>query len=119
MIRRLERSGGDVLGYEVGDELSEAELEAILEDIETTIAEEGAVQILVHMPDVPRPDLDALDEDIGFWLEHGDDIGRYAVVGDSRLLEWVTDVEDHLTSIDLRYFDEDEMDEAWDWLESA
>lgn len=115
MYEKLDRSEGRVVGYEVRDELTEEELEEILLDLEEVIIEEGSVRILVHVPSFPSPDLDALDEDIGFWLEHGDDIDQYAIVGDSKLVEWVTELEDRLTDIDLQYFEE--LDEAWAWLE--
>ncbi|MFB6087679.1 MAG: STAS/SEC14 domain-containing protein [Haloarculaceae archaeon] len=117
MYEKLDRSSGRVLGYEVRDELTESQLESVLQDIERVIVEHGSARVLVYMPTVPRPDLDALDEDVGFWLEHGDDIERYAIVGDSRLLEWVTGLEDRVSGIDFRYFDESELDEAWAWLE--
>ncbi|MFC7199638.1 STAS/SEC14 domain-containing protein [Halospeciosus flavus] len=119
MYEKLDRSEGRVVGYEVRDELTEEELEEILLDLEEVIIEEGSVRILVHVPSFPSPDLDALDEDIGFWLEHGDDIDRYAIVGDSKLVEWVTELEDRLTDIDLQYFEEEDLDEAWAWLEDS
>ncbi len=116
MYEQLDRSGGRVVGYEVRDELSEEDVEAMLQDIEETIHEEGSARVLVYMPTVPVPDLDALDEDIGFWLQHGDDLEKYAVVGDNRLLEWVTDLEDRVTDVDLEYFGAADLDDAWAWL---
>ncbi|MCD2198867.1 MULTISPECIES: STAS/SEC14 domain-containing protein [unclassified Halobacterium] len=116
MYEKLDRSGGRVVGYQVRDELSEEDVEAMLQDIEETIHEEGSARVLVYMPTVPVPDLDALDEDIGFWLHHGDDLEKYAVVGDNRLLEWVTDLEDRVTDVDLEYFGAADLDDAWEWL---
>jgi hypothetical protein len=116
MYEKLDRSGGRVVGYKVRDELSEDDVEAMLQDIEETILEEGSARVLVYMPTVPVPDLDALDEDIGFWLQHGDDLEKYTVVGDNRLLEWVTDLEDRVTGVDLEYFGAADLDDAWEWL---
>jgi len=117
MYEKLDRSHGAVRGYEVRDELSEADLEAIVADLEETIHEEGAVRVLVAMPSVPTPELDALDEDLGFWLEHSDDIEKYAVVGDSTLVEWASSAGDLVSSIDIEHFEADERDDAWAWLE--
>jgi len=116
MYQKLEPSGGRVLGYELGDELTESELEKILAEMEQVIIEEGSVRLLLHVPDYPSIDLDMLDEDIGFWLHHGDDVERYAIVGDSDLIGWVVELEDRLTGTDLEYFEEDEFDEAWAWV---
>ncbi|QDX41432.1 STAS/SEC14 domain-containing protein [Salarchaeum sp. JOR-1] len=118
MHEKLDRSHGNVLGYEVRDELGEDDLAAILEDFEETIREEGSVRVLVEMPSVPTPQLDALDEDVGFWLEHGDDIEKYAVVGDSTLVEWATAAGDRVSSIDIRHFDAGDIDDAWAWVDA-
>ncbi|MGB9964636.1 STAS/SEC14 domain-containing protein [Halobacterium sp. CBA1126] len=116
MYEKLDRSSGRVVGYRVRDELSEADVEAMLEDVGETIREEGSARVLVYMPTVPVPDVDALDEDVGFWLQHGDDVEKYAVVGDNRLLEWVTGLEDRVTGVDFEYFDAADLDDAWAWL---
>ncbi|GAA0657166.1 SpoIIAA family protein [Salarchaeum japonicum] len=118
MYEKLDRSHGNVLGYEVRDELNEDDLDAMLAELEETIRAEGSVRVLVAMPSVPTPELDALDEDLGFWLEHGDDIEKYAVVGDSTLVEWATDAGDLVSSIDIEHFDADDREAAWEWLEN-
>jgi hypothetical protein len=116
MYEKLDRSGDGVLGYRVSDRITEEELEAILQELETTVAERGDVDLLVHVESFPTPDLDALDEDIGFWLEHGDDIGRYAVVGDSSIMKWATKAGDKAADADVQYFETEALDHAWDWV---
>lgn len=116
MYVKLDESGGDAIGFRVEGELTEDQLSAILTDIEGVIAEYGSANLLVHMPRTPHPDLDALDDDLGFWLQHSDDLGRYAVVGDSALLEWATEFGDHVTDVDCRYFEADDIDDAWAWV---
>lgn len=93
MYRELPQSGDGVVGFEVQDRSTGDEVAAMLARLESVIAERGSVRLLVLMPEIP-PDLDALDEDLGFWPEQGEDIERYTVVGDSSLLEWATEVAD-------------------------
>lgn len=119
MYEKLDRSGDGVLGYRVRDEVTESDLKQILQELETTIAEEGRVDLLVHVESFPNPELEALDEDLGFWLEHGDDIGRYAVVGESTLMKWATKAGDKATDTDVRYFEEADLEDAWDWVAAA
>lgn len=116
MYERLPHSEDDVVGFEVRGEITEAELEEMLTELESVIAEHGSVNLLVYMPSIPRPELDALDEDLGFWLRHGEDIDRYAVVGESDLLEWVTKAGDRVSSPTCKYFATDERAAAWNWL---
>lgn len=117
MYECLDQSHGDVIGYEIAGDLTEAEFEEVLEEVEETIIEEGSVRLLVYVPEFPSIDFDLIDEDIGFWLTHGDDIERYAVVGDSTLMEWAVEFEDRLSDIDMEYFEEDELGDAWEWID--
>lgn len=116
MYENLDESEGTVQGYEIRDEISEEEIEELLYELEEVIHEEGEVRVLVHVPTFPSFEVEALDEDLGFWFLHGDDIERYAVVGDSKLMEWVVALEDRFVDIDIRYFDGEEIDDAWEWL---
>lgn len=119
MYEKLDRSGDGTLGYRVENKISEAELEQIVRDLEVAVAEEGEVDLLVHVESFPKPELDALEEDLAFWREHGENIGRYAVVGDGTLMKWATKLGDKATDADVQYFEESELDEAWDWLEGS
>lgn len=116
MYEKLDGSGGRVLGYEIRDRISEAELREILREMEEVIHEEGAVSVLVHVPTFPSFDPAALDDDLGFWLQHRQDLERYAVVGDSRLVEWATELGDRLVDTEVRYFEGDDLDDAWAWV---
>lgn len=117
MYEKLDRSGDGTLGYRVRDEISEADLEKIVRDLDVAIAEQGEVDLLVHVESFPKPELDALEEDLAFWREHGDDIGRYAVVADSTLLKWATKLGDKATEADVRYFEAADIEDAWNWVD--
>ena len=112
MYRKLPRSDENVLGYEIQEVLTEDQLDEILTEIEEIIADNGSVRLLVSMPSVPYPDIKAIDEDLGFWLRHSNSINRYAVVGESPLLEWSSDVADRMTEPDIEYFERTEIDDA-------
>ena len=117
MYEKLSRSGENVLGYEVREVLTEDQLEEILSEIEERIAEHGSVRLLVSMPSVPYPDVKAVDDDLGFWLRHSENIDRYAVVGESPLLEWSSEIADRVTEPEIEYFEQADIGEAWDWVE--
>lgn len=48
---------------------------------------------------------DYATDDLGFWFQHRDDLERYVIVGDSRLVEWVSELGDRLVG---RCSDKDE-----------
>lgn len=119
MYEKLSRSEGNVLGYEVREVLTAEQLDDILTEVETAIADHGSVRLLVSMPSVPYPDVAALDDDIGFWLRHSDHVDRYAVVGASSLLEWSSRVADRVTRPDIQYFESEDIEDAWEWVEAG
>lgn len=110
------RTEGSVRGYRISDQISEADLRMIADDVEETVDEHGAVRLYVEFENVPVPELDAVDDDLAFWLDHREHLDRYAVVGKGRLLEWATAVGDRLTDVDVEFFDHDDRDEAWAWV---
>lgn len=116
MYEKLERSGGPVLGYEIRDQISEEELQEILDEMEAVIREEGEVRIVVYIPTFPSFEISALDDDLRFWFQHGDELERYAIVGDDRLVEWATELGDRIVGTEIRYFKEDDINDAWEWV---
>ena len=118
MYEKLDRSEGNVLGYEIEGEVTEEDLDEILSEMESAIEEyEDDLSVLLRLDSVPGFEFGALDEDLRFWLEHRDDIEKYAIVTDNSLIEGLVAVEDRLTDIGMREFDPEELEAAWLWLE--
>ena len=109
---KLEESSGNVLCYEARGKLTEDELGSILTDIEEAIDRFGKVYLLIYLPDIPRPDLGAVREDLEFARKLTKDIGRYAGVGGSALLDWVARLEGPLVNIEIKHFELDRLEEA-------
>ena len=57
MYRKLEESSGNVLRYETRGKLTEEDLRVILADVEEATDRFGKVNLLVYVPEIPRPDL--------------------------------------------------------------
>jgi hypothetical protein len=107
MFRRLPESQGNVLGYETSGKLSEAENNQILEDMRRTIADHGKVRVLLKADKVPHAELSALNERLKFTKEHTGDIERYAIVTESKRLEWLGKISGAVTSMEVRQFKPD------------
>ncbi|WP_192918561.1 SpoIIAA family protein [Salinigranum salinum] len=39
------------------------------------------------------------------------------MVGDNRLVKWATKLGDRITGTEIRYFEGNEIDDAWEWVE--
>lgn len=118
MYRKLERSEGKVYGIELEEEFTEADMEAIESDLDAIIAEHGGIRLLARLTEgVPKPELEALVEDVTYGIDHLDDVERYAVVAEGTPIEWVAEAENALFGADVRHFDPEEESAAWEWVE--
>src|ERR671910_2278113 len=91
MIRRLDVSSGNVLGWEVTGKVTEEEVRALSEEYKAAIAEHSKVRVLVRMHRLPRMGLGAWVEDFKL-TPYAKDVERYAIVSDSNLFEWTSKV---------------------------
>jgi hypothetical protein len=79
MIRRLDESSGNVLGWEVTGEVTEEEVRTLSEEFKAAVAEHGKVRVLVRMRRIPRMGLGAWAEDFKL-TPYARDVERYAIV---------------------------------------
>lgn len=110
------RTRGPVLGIYIEESVTEEDFEKISDEIERRIEEYGTVRLFVEYEEIPRVDLDAIDDDIKIWWKYRSDIERYAVVSEGTLMEWATDLADRLTGVEVEYFDVSDRAVAWDWI---
>jgi hypothetical protein len=112
VYRKLEQSLAYVLVYEPRGKLTEEELGVILADVEEATDRFGKVNLLVSVPEIPRPDLGAIGEDLEFARKHTEHIECHAVVGGSALLDWAIKLEGLQLGIRIKHFDPDPLKEA-------
>ncbi|WP_017571256.1 SpoIIAA family protein [Nocardiopsis halotolerans] len=117
MYQRLDRSHGNVLGYEITGRITEEEYQRLAGELRAGIGEHGSVRLLVRAPGLPTAELSALDDDLEFAKEHLGDIERYAVVSDRKLLRFLTRVGDRFVRAESREFALEDEEAAWAWLE--
>ena len=68
------------------------------------------------MTDFEGMELEAFWQDFKFGLRHVRDFERLAVVGDQRWLEWCTKAFSPMTKTELKYFQPNQLAEAWQWV---
>jgi hypothetical protein len=117
MIRRLEESSGNVLGWEVAGKVTEEEVRTLSEEFKAAIAEHGKVRVLIRMRRLPRMELAAWVEDFKL-TPYAKDVERYAIVSDSNLFEWTSKIAEAFIGGEVRSFEDSRYEEAWRWLRS-
>ena len=117
MIRRLDESSGNVLGWEVTGEVTEEEVRTISEEFKAAVAEHGKVRALVRMRRIPRMGLGAWVEDLKL-TPYARDVERYAIVSDGELFDWAAKIGGAFTGGEVKHFEDSRYEEAWRWLRS-
>lgn len=115
ILKKLEESSGNILGYEARDGITEEEFASFEQEFEAAISRYGKVRVLLYMPEVPGVGPGALWEDLKL-ARRLNDIERYAIVTDSDLTKWGAKVDDALIGGKLKSFDTSRYEEAWRWL---
>jgi len=116
MIKRLEKSKGKVIGFELSGKLHDDDYKVLVPDVEAVIAREGSVRILMHLIDFKGWDLHAAWDDMKFGIQHCHEFERIAIVGDKTWEEWMAKLSSPFTASGSRFFDPTEIDGAWDWI---
>ena len=114
MIRRLEESSGNVLGWEVAGKVTE-EVRTLSEEFKAAIAEHGKVGVLIRMRRLPRMELAAWVEDFKL-TPYAKNVERYAIVSDSNLLQWTSKIAEAFIGGEVKRFEDARYEEAWRWL---
>lgn len=118
MINKLERSQDNIVGFEASGTVSEEEHQQMYGEMRSRIDRYGRIRVLGKLHDFPKIDPAAIDDRIAFAREHLEDIERAALVTDSTTAAGIAQVMDKLTGVDIRMFDMEEEDAAWEWLTS-
>ena len=117
MLKRLDEGSGNVLGYEVKERITEKEFDNLAEEFKSVVAEYGKVRLLLRMNEVPKASLGTMAEDLKL-APYANDIERYAIVGDSAIVEWAEKLGGSLIDGEVKHFEDSQYKEAWRWIQS-
>jgi len=126
MFKVLDGSAGDVLGVEISQEYTKADVEEFKQAFEAALAEAGGkVNILVKMDQLPwsKVKLDAFVEDSRYALKFKNTMRHLAIVGDSKILEPLVRLDNLILGkpeegLIEKYFDVNDLDQAWAFVKS-
>ncbi len=123
MIERMKESGGWAYGFKVAGQITEADVKAFEPQIQIAIRERGKrpLGIVVDATELKGVEWNARWEELRFLHKYSDHIARVALVGGSKWEEIKTMVlgATVLAEADVRYFEANEMQQAWMWAKGA
>ena len=80
---------------------------------------DGPLRAMVRLEDFQGSEVEALWRELRLALEHRGDFDRIAVLGESRLEEWITGLAAPLGKAETRFFPAGREEEAETWLQAG
>jgi hypothetical protein len=119
VIQKLKESSGKVVGFKFSGELTDNEFKKFVAEVETIVAGQGRIRLLM-MVDYPQDlDLKAAWDDLVFWIKHTKDIDRLAIVGQKEWEKWLELLEKPFIHTEVKYYESTNVRDAWDWVKSS
>ncbi|MEC7522142.1 MAG: STAS/SEC14 domain-containing protein [Myxococcota bacterium] len=112
MLHLRERNGSRVV-VEATGKLTEADYHRLVPQLEHAMELGGKLRMMVRLLDFKGWTVGALIEDLGFDLQHRNDMEKIAVVGERRLEAFGVALSKALFSGELRYFEDEASALAW------
>ncbi|MGC8491882.1 MAG: STAS/SEC14 domain-containing protein [Syntrophobacteraceae bacterium] len=116
MFDQLTASGGNVLGFKIGENITSEDVRKIGVALSDAISEFGKVRLLIEIEGFRHMEPEALLEKLRFARDHAGEIERMAVVsGRIWIKSWVK-IGGLFTHREVEHFDRSEIEAAWEWL---
>jgi len=116
MIEVIPINEASVYGFRVSGRVTRADYLEFLPVLDELIQEKGKISLLIEFRDFKGWDLDAAQEDYRFGMARQDNFERIAIVGNKAWQRWMTTLGSLFVSSEIRYFDQEQKDQAWEWL---
>jgi nucleotide-binding universal stress UspA family protein len=116
MIQQLPVQEDEIAAFRLTGKLSHLDYQEFLPRLEGLIKAHGRISVLLELADFHGWDLAAARDDFRFAVAHPDDFERIAIVGHGLLQRWMTLMAKPFTSGDVRFFEQERLSDAWDWL---
>jgi hypothetical protein len=108
-----------ILKVKVSDKLSKEDYDRFVPEAESLIEKNGKINVLFEMHDFHGWQIGALWEDIKFDAKHFSNIERLAFVGDKKWEKGMSIFCKPFTTAKIRYFEHNEINEAFKWLKQS
>lgn len=118
MLRRIEQSHDNIIGYSLAGDVTDDEYTQAASELRDDIARHGNIRLLFRLSDLSLSSFfSALQERFEFVKEQHDNIDRVAVVTDDTAAGMLGKLTEAVPSVQMETFSHDEEPKAWAWLE--
>jgi hypothetical protein len=119
MIEKLEQSSGNTIGFKVSGTITKEDYAVLVPEVESLVDQMGDINILMDLSDFRWEKINAWGADMKFGSTYRKKIDKMAIVGDKKWMKWMTSIADPFYAREAKFFQTDESDAAWVWLNQS
>jgi len=118
MIEILPQSTNKCVGFKFSGKFVAEDYDVMLPELDKAIAASGKINLLVVMDDFKwRGGLEGAKADFKMGTHQYREVEKAAFIGEKKWQEWMIKIMDPFTRrTDERFFNLDQLDEAWQWV---
>lgn len=118
MLRIDDLNENQVLTITAGGKLTKDNYDRLLPELEQMLEKHGKLRFYIKLEDFSGFEIGALWEDIKFDYKYKNQYGKTAIIGNKKWEEWGTKISKIFFDSEMKFFYEDQKDEAWNWINS-
>ena len=120
MIEILPKSHDNIMGVKASGKVTDADYKEILiPGLDKIIQEHGNGNFLYYLSDEFEGfELGAMWDAAQYACSHADKFVKIAFVGGPKWMEWSVKMSEFFIKAEIKPFRDDQLDEAWNWIES-
>ena len=115
MIRKVKSLHSNTLVYELEEFISQYEIAIIDKDIETILQEFNKVNLMLYI-NVAGENLGSFIKEFQVGIKYWNKINKIAYIGDHKKWATLVFIDNFFTKFKERYFEVDDIANAWDWI---
>ena len=118
MIEVLPQSTESCIGFKLSGKITIEDYDVMIPKIDEAIAASGKINMLILMGDFKwRGGLEGAKADFDFGTHQYHQVEKAAFVGEKKWQEWMVKIMDPFTRrTEERFFEVDQLEEAWSWI---
>ncbi|MDP8298492.1 MAG: STAS/SEC14 domain-containing protein [Candidatus Tantalella remota] len=120
MINILPESHDNIVGVKASGKVTDADYkDVIIPKLDSVLSEYDKSNFLYYLSDEFEGfELGAMWDDLKYASGHHKKFNKIALVGGNKWVEWSTSVCGHMMNAEIRTFSDDQLSDAWQWVES-
>jgi len=116
MFQEIPANDERIIAFKAIGKLTHDDYQEFLPRLEPLIEKAGTVSVFLELENFHGWDLAAAKDDYAFGKKYANNFRRIAIIGEKRWGRWLARFARPFTGAEVRYFERDDLQQAWDWL---